>query len=414
MSTHRILCVDDEKAALNALSRLFFDEEDYETLTAASGVEGLKIMEQTPAELVISDQRMPRMTGVEFLEQVREGWPDTVRIMLTGYADIGAAIDAINKGGVYRFIMKPWNNEDLKVTVRRALEYYDLVSENQRLLVLTQQQNAELRDLNEHLEERVQERTEELRRSEAKRRDIELELLQEHKLAAIGLLASGIAHNLRGPLTSILGFAELLRMKSPAPEELSLIVSGAEKMNAIIENMLYKAQQEQDTGRRPIDLNRLLQEELTFLEADLEFKHNVKKVYELADTLPSIEGVYSDFSQGLLNIIRNALDAMYDAEEKRLTVRTWWDGEVVGVEISDTGCGIRPEDLSRVFDPFFTTKPSVEEAKGNEPTGTGLGLSSTYHLLRKYGARIELDSEVGKGTTVRVTIPHCKQKKVRW
>lgn len=127
-----ILFVDDEENILSALTRLF-RKEDYEILTATSGMDGLKIIEGKDISLVISDHRMPGMTGVDFLARVKETSPDTVRIMLTGYADLEAAMAAINKGEVYRFITKPWNDEELKLTVRQSLEYRDLVLKNRSL-----------------------------------------------------------------------------------------------------------------------------------------------------------------------------------------------------------------------------------------------------------------------------------------
>jgi response regulator RpfG family c-di-GMP phosphodiesterase len=127
-----VLFVDDEENILSALVRLF-RKEDYELFTATSGAEGLKMVEEREISLVISDQRMPGMTGVDFLARVKEISPDTVRVMLTGYADLEATIAAINKGEVYRFITKPWNDEDLKLTVRQSLDYRDLVLKNRSL-----------------------------------------------------------------------------------------------------------------------------------------------------------------------------------------------------------------------------------------------------------------------------------------
>lgn len=141
-----ILFVDDEENILSALVRLF-RKEDYEVLTAISGIEGLKILESRDISLVISDHRMPGMTGVEFLSRVKEVSPNTIRIMLTGYADLEAAIAAINKGEVYRFISKPWNDEELKLTVRQSLDYRDLVLKNRTLTRMVKKQYDVLKSL---------------------------------------------------------------------------------------------------------------------------------------------------------------------------------------------------------------------------------------------------------------------------
>lgn len=158
----KILCVDDEPNVLRALTRLFLDE-DYEILTAASGEEGLAILaEEAGLQVVVSDYRMPGMNGVDFLKQVCEKWPDTVRIVLSGYADTAAVVSAINEGQIYKFIPKPWNDDELKVAIAKAVELYFLQVENMDLNLQLRQSNEELQLLNENLEELVRERTNEL------------------------------------------------------------------------------------------------------------------------------------------------------------------------------------------------------------------------------------------------------------
>ena len=158
---HTILFVDDEKNVLRSLERLF-RKEGYDILTANSGEEGLRKLDGRQISVIVSDQRMPKMTGSEFLRRSKKLSPDTIRIMLTGYSDIDATMDAINKGEVYRFIIKPWDDEEIKLIIRDALRYYELIDENKRLFKLTQEQNAELRDLNQNLEKKVEERTQEI------------------------------------------------------------------------------------------------------------------------------------------------------------------------------------------------------------------------------------------------------------
>lgn len=159
-----LLCVDDEVNILSALKRLF-RSHGYRIITAESGRQGLEILERETVDLVISDMRMPEMNGAQFLEQARERWPDTVRILLTGYAEIGSAIDAINKGQIYRYISKPWEEADILLLVRQALERKTLEQEKKRLEALTQRQNEELKELNASLEQKVQDRTAELRQT---------------------------------------------------------------------------------------------------------------------------------------------------------------------------------------------------------------------------------------------------------
>lgn len=157
----RILCVDDEPSILAALKRVF-RPHGYTTLTATSGHEGLALLEQEPVDVVISDMRMPEMDGAQFLEQVFNRWPATKRILLTGYADAAATIAAINLGKIWRYVAKPWNDDELVLTVQQALAHRQLLEENARLTELTRQQNEELRQLNAGLEQKVAERTAQL------------------------------------------------------------------------------------------------------------------------------------------------------------------------------------------------------------------------------------------------------------
>ncbi|MGA2151734.1 MAG: response regulator [Geobacteraceae bacterium] len=158
----RILCVDDERNVLKALERFFLDDE-YEIITALSGQEGLELMGSVgPVQVVISDYRMPGMNGVDFLREVCRCWPDTVRIVLSGYADTAAVISAINEGEIYKFIPKPWNDDELKVTLINALERYFLHRHNHQLMERLAESNAELQAMNENLQELVVEGTEAL------------------------------------------------------------------------------------------------------------------------------------------------------------------------------------------------------------------------------------------------------------
>lgn len=161
-----LLFVDDEPNMLSALRRLF-RPQGYRILTAGSAAEGLALLEKEAVDLVISDMRMPEMDGAHFLEIVRARWPDTVRILLTGYADVASTIAAINKGEIYRYISKPWEDNDILLLVRHALERQRLEQEKRRLEALTARQNEELRELNASLEAKVQERTQDLRRTMA-------------------------------------------------------------------------------------------------------------------------------------------------------------------------------------------------------------------------------------------------------
>jgi CheY-like chemotaxis protein len=157
-----VLFVDDEPNILKTLRRLFADE-DYDVYTAGNGREALELIEGgLRPTVIISDQRMPEMGGAEFLAKAAQLVPDSIRMVLTGYADINAAVMAINQGGIYRYIMKPWNDDDLKMTVREALIHFNLVAENRALTNELAEKNRNLAQMNEQLEMMVKARTQEL------------------------------------------------------------------------------------------------------------------------------------------------------------------------------------------------------------------------------------------------------------
>ena len=165
MEKQVILFVDDEKKVLSSLKRLFRGEP-YRVLTANSGSEALALIEagEKPA-VVVSDQRMPKMNGAKLLQRISDALPDTVRILLTGYSDIEAAMDAVNKGGIYRYMQKPWEDEDLLLVIRGAVQHYQLTGENRRLTRQLKKKNRELKRFNATLEQQVEQRTEALRKT---------------------------------------------------------------------------------------------------------------------------------------------------------------------------------------------------------------------------------------------------------
>ncbi|MEA3297687.1 MAG: response regulator [candidate division Zixibacteria bacterium] len=162
-SDHMVLLVDDEENILNALKRLLTRQLNIEVITATSGEKALDILKKQPVSLIISDQRMPNMTGVEFLYKSQEISPTSIRVLLTGYTDINATIEAINKGAIKYYFNKPWDDEQLLGRIKESLEILDMSRENERLTELTKHQNEQLKEFNTSLEEKVKEQTGEIR-----------------------------------------------------------------------------------------------------------------------------------------------------------------------------------------------------------------------------------------------------------
>jgi response regulator RpfG family c-di-GMP phosphodiesterase len=189
-NSHAILCVDDDKNILQSLKRLL-RKEDYGILTASSGEEGLKVLEENDVQMVISDQRMPEMSGTEFLAALKTKYPDVLRIILSGYTEVDSITDSINKGHIYKFLLKPWNDQNLKLEIKQALEQYDLIQANKKLDEKVIQQNNELKKINENLEKLVQERTKTL---EIQNQALELSraILEDLPFPVIGISAEGM------------------------------------------------------------------------------------------------------------------------------------------------------------------------------------------------------------------------------
>lgn len=219
----RILCVDDERNVLRSLERIFLDD-DYLILTAGSGEEGLELLSAEPeVQVVISDYRMPGMNGVEFLKEVFSRRPDTIRIVLSGYADTAAVVAAINEGKIYKFIPKPWNDDDLRGTVAKALEHYASHRRNVQLAEELHLRNQELNELNANLEQLVNTRTSEIilqNRALVHARNV----LDNLPIGVLGLTTEGVVVQMNREAAHLLSLSadEVLgeRMRDALPPDL--------------------------------------------------------------------------------------------------------------------------------------------------------------------------------------------------
>jgi response regulator RpfG family c-di-GMP phosphodiesterase len=237
-----LLLVDDEENITSALVRLL-RRDGYRILRANSGEAGLELLAQNEVGVIISDQRMPGMTGVEFLGKVRELYPDTVRVVLSGYTELSSVTDAINRGAVYKFLTKPWEDDLLRANVEEAFQRYEMKMENARLTRELQQANEELLRINRELERRVEEKTGEIVRN-LNILHVSQEVLERLPVAVIGIgddgviaIANRAAHRLfsNGGAGPLLGEAA----GDVIPAELLSCVSG-EKCRKLEEKLPYR------------------------------------------------------------------------------------------------------------------------------------------------------------------------------
>jgi len=273
---------------------------------------------------------------------------------------------------------------------------------------ITARKEAELKT--EHLHNNIEQTNIELKKALDDLARSQSQLIESQKLQQIGLLSSGLAHNLKTPIAGIKGYAQLLNYKYPDSDELNMILDEVEIIEKITNDLMLKSRKDHSNQQENINLNELIRIELSFLSANLFFKHKIKKIIELDEHLPLLTGVYTHFSQSLMNIIQNSIDAMYHTEKKILKIKSFHDKNSIYIKVEDTGTGIPDEIQDSVFDPFFTTKSSSFDSSENKPVGTGLGLSSASYFIHQYSGNIDIFSTEGKGTKVTISLPYKSKR----
>jgi C4-dicarboxylate-specific signal transduction histidine kinase len=384
-----VIFVDDEPILLKSLNRIV-ENEPYDKQFAATGLQALEIIKQTPAHVIVSDLKMPEMDGLALLKEVRRKYPDTVRIILSGQTDIGLALEAIHAGNIYRYIAKPYDERELLETIRQALETWQIKAEKRQL-------QARLAEQNKQLERRVKERTE--------------QLLAIERQAELGRYAAQIVHNLKNPLQAVVGHISIAKvsLENDTPnmayihKNLNLADKAADNLTRIISGILQHAKNADHYAHQWTQLNQVIAGSLQFLEANYTFKYEVEKELDLAGDLPLIWANPFHLQQILDNLINNALDAMQECRQKRLTITTRAAPDEVILTVCDTGAGIAPECLPLIFEPDFTTKPPDK--------GTGLGLASVKTMVESYAGRVETAPNLPRGTQFIVALPLANQEK---
>lgn len=367
-----VLIVDDEPRNLRIMQESLAD--DTLVRTATNGAEALTVADQILPDLVFLDIMMPGLDGYEVCKKLRKN-PKLIYtkiVLVSGKAHIEERLKGY-AAGADDYVTKPFVPDEL---LAKAKVFLRLVAAERGLHLM-----------NQDLEEKVRIRSEQLIRIE--------------QAAFIGIHAAEIVHNLSNPLAIVMGNIELLKRIYPDEKRVGKLSSAVNNMQVVIRSILQVGKQEHKRTEN-LDINTLLRDELKLLESEQFLKYQVTTTLDLKE-LPPIKGQASHFLQSFGNLIKNAIESMYESERRELKISTGCQGGFIQVEIADTGSGIATDDLEKVFDPFFTTKPF--EAKGDEPTGTGLGLPSVKRMLAAYQASIEFDSTVGEGTTVRVKIP---------
>jgi len=429
----KVLVVDDEEPVRRLLGQIL-EKNGYDCILAASAAEARERLKEQSFELVLCDMKMPGESGLDLIRHILAAHWDTAVVMVTVVDDPSIAGTAI-EAGVYDYIIKPFHPKRVVICVRNALHRRQLEMDN--------------RAYRDGLEQMLLERFAELRKSKeeteqtlATLKETQAQMIQSEKMASVGQLAAGVAHEINNPtgfvssnlntlsdyqsdlsrlikrygklvadLKGIMASEECCRPLSEQVEAIraleaeididfilddtqSLIKEsreGTERIKKIVLNLKDFAHPGEDK-LQSADINECLESTLNIVWNELKYKATVQKEY---GDLPRVQGYPHQLNQVFMNLLVNAAQAI--EQQGEIKIATTADDAYVEIRISDTGSGIPEEILSKVFNPFFTTK---EVGKG-----TGLGLHLAYNIVNKHNGTIGVESTVGEGTTFTIRIP---------
>lgn len=390
-----ILIVDDNQTNLDVLFELL-KNYGFKVLVAQDGESAIEQIQYIHPDLILLDIMMPGIDGFETCQRLKSDPPtqDIPIIFMSALSDTVDKVKGFQTGAV-DYITKPFQHEEVLSRIKTHLT----ISSLQKKL---EEKNAELAHLNQNLEKLVERKSK--------------QLIEQEKTAIIGRLTQGMVHNLKSPLQVMQTSVDLIETKATKINDYSFfsytkyILQAITKVNQIMDTLMVKSRKEQKQDLQDVNINELVQREIQLLEGNLYFKNKIKKKYFYDENIANIPLIYSYISQVFYNLINNAMDAMWEKKSRELTIVTRQDESKIYMDIADTGCGIAPEDLSKIFDPFYTSKPPKgEEQKEGEPTGTGLGLYTCIELLKPFNGQIAISSNLGKGSIFTVVLP--KQQK---
>jgi two-component system NtrC family sensor kinase len=405
----RVLIVDDEETVRNLFGEYL--SQYYSCEKAADAQEALEFLAREPFALVLTDIQMPGLGGIELLRKVTELYIDTAVIIVSVIDRTQRVVDAI-RVGASDYIIKPCELDVLALRVERALERRTLLRNARKY-----KRDLELRN-------------KELARRKAELERLQAQITQTEKMASLGQLAAGVAHELNNPAGFIYSNIDVLknyvtRLKrylvvvdqtalppdttariNEIKEEidyanivadLSSILTdchiGAERIRDVVQNLrLFSRLDEADFKR--VGLNEGIESTVRLLS--LYYRDGRIRLLQDYGEIPQVNCYAALLNQVWMNLLMNAAQAIGESSGE-VRIKTRCEGETVIASFGDTGCGIAPEHLKRIFDPFFTTKPVGE--------GTGLGLSISHSIIERHGGKIDVESIPGKGTTFTISIP---------
>jgi two-component system NtrC family sensor kinase len=386
----KVLVVDDELGVRESIRLTLKDL--HEVVLMDSGESALEYLKDNKVEVIFLDIMMPGMSGLETLRIIKANEDSPEIVMVTATRTIDNAVQAM-KYGAFEYIMKPFDVDELKILAERAIE-------NRRLAIecaaLKRQMDESKERFYKQLEDKVSERTQELEQANVKLRETNEQLVRTEKLASLGELVAGVAHELNNKLLPVLAYSQLLKEQDFSDDVLryiDTIEKSAAGASAVVSSLLNFARPS-SSRRNSVNLNDTMRDTLALLD----YRINASSIdvdVQFDENLPKTMVDEKQISQVFLNLVNNAFQAM-DKDGGTLAIRSVHEADRIYFTVSDTGCGIPEENLSKIFDPFFSTKGSG---------GTGLGLSVSYGLISAHGGEIGIDSTVNEGTTFTIQLP---------
>lgn len=382
-----VVIIDDDRSVLD-LTAIILSKSGFLTYCAGHAHEGFELIERVAPALVLLDYMMPEMDGLTALREIRARFPDSYVVMLTGKGNEEVAVELM-KNGASEYILKPFNNRNLVERLHHVLKIREIELHNRELQKQQEHLLFEIEQWNRELQKRVREKTEALHTAQE-------EIVQSEKLAAMGYLSAGMAHEIRNPLNSISLFIQLMRQTTTEPDQLEYqakVLKEVDRIDAIIRKLLDSSRRHRVISSN-VQINQVIDNAIEAFSPQIETrKIQVDRLYHC---IPSpITADSTELEQIFTNLFLNALDAMNRGG--RLAIEIFEEGGRVIIRVSDSGNGIAADVLPSIFDPFFSTKSR----------GTGMGLPVAQRIARMYEGSMEVERSSPHGTTFRLEFPIC-------
>ncbi len=382
-----VLYVDDEEMSLKYFTRAFQDQ--FRILTATNAQDGFKLLEEHKDDigLLMTDQRMPGEKGVWLLEKARQLRPRIIRVLATAYADMDAAIAAVNTGAIYKYVTKPWDPPQLENTLKRGLEFFMVQRERDQLL--------------------------------KEKMSVLHNMMIADRIVSLGLLAAGLSHHIRNALVAVKTFLDLAPAKMEE-EKMDLeslrnpdfwrgyyqnVQGQIEKINNLLKDLWTASEPPAFTFGDKVRLHEVVANEISQLQAGFAAR-KIEVQNQIPPSLPALTVDRPKFCRLFELLLKDEIASLPPGSRVTLSAKLLnsapTEKQQIQVEVSDNGPGLPKEALRLVFDPFVV--------RSDSPREYGIHLMACYFIVHHHGGQIEARSEQGRGTTFSLRLPVNAEK----